>query len=67
MPAGEDLNFSCLMTKNGQSYFKNLVVLKTQDARFSKYIWPFFNILYGYLTENLPKVGHSKKTFFLLK
>ena len=34
----------CIMLKNGQTCFKNLLVWTLQDC---KYVWPFVNIIHG--------------------
>ena len=41
---------SCIMLKNGQTYFKNLALFKPQDILI---VWPFCNVsVYYKLREN---------------
>ena len=45
------------MSQNGQSHFKNLVAFA---ARFLKYVWPFWDIIYQ-------RVNATKIQFYLQK
>ena len=45
------LTLYCIMFQSGQTYFKNLAAFA---ARFLKCVWPFWDIMHGFLHRCLP-------------
>ena len=61
------------MLKSGQTYFKSLAVY---TAKFLKYVWPFFNIVYervnplsysSFIQDHISRRQHATRIRFLPK
>ena len=50
------LTLSCILSKNGQTYFKNRTMF---TARFLKYVSPFFNILHERVRTSFPTISRG--------